>query len=427
MNGTAASTIRVEPRRDRFGNALAPGLPYARGSILASGPDEHTKLKRARSFMEERIARGGEEALFNFSGLERSMTVHADQIYNDETTPALFDSRVTAAALEHLGGDPFRHDVALMNRQSAALFAALMVLVKPGDKVIGVSADYTHPAVTRPVALLGGNFVDTIGIQPFEKALMEQGAQVVVLTRLDVSYRALPIETIERAIELSRSQGALILVDDAGGARVGPAVFGQPRLLEMDIDVGSTGLDKYGTVGPRLGLLAGKKELVAEIRTRAFEYGLEARPMLYPAVLSSLQHYNPQRVLELRECTAKLSAALIGTFGTRVFETAVSTQILGEELLELAMQRAQLEKPPIVPYEATAAIAMLLLRDYGALTVHLAALPPGTSALLFKFVSPETMHRFGGTDKLVRAIDAAIDQLSEMLLDREAIRRLLLG
>lgn len=417
----------VAQQRDRFGNPFSPGLPYARGRIIATGVDEHIKLDRARGFMAEWISREGEMGLFNLSGLERGMTVSAEQTYNDETTPALFAEQLRRSALEHLGGQADVHGVLLANRQSAALFAALMVMIQRGETVVGISPDYTHPAITRPTALLGGEFVDTNSLDDFESSLHQHRPKLVVLTRLAVSYRVLPIDDIQRAILLARRADAMILVDDAGGARVGPAIFNQPLMLALDIDVGATGLDKYGTVGPRLGLLAGKKALVSEIRSRAFEYGLEARPMLYPAAVQSLEQYRPERVRALRDCTVAFTVALKKIYGDRVQETPVSAQILHEDVLQTAMDRAGIIEAPIAPYEATAAIAMLLLRDYGVLTVHFAGLPPGTSGLLFKFMSPEVMQRFGGPDKLAKTVDVALDQLSEMLHDPNQIRELLLG
>lgn len=417
----------VAQQKDRFGNPFSPGLPYARGRIIATGIDEHIKLDRARRFMAEWISREGEMGLFNLSGLERGMTVAAEQTYNDETTPALFGEQFRRSALEHLGGQADVHDVLLTNRQSAALFAALMVMIQRGDRVVGISADYTHPAITRPTALLGAEFVDTSSLDDFESSLDHRRPKLVVLTRLAVSYRVLPLDDIQSAILLAHRAGAMILVDDAGGARVGPAIFNQPLMLGLDIDIGATGLDKYGTVGPRLGLLGGKKTLVAEIRSRAFEYGLEARPMLYPMAVHSLQQYRPERVRALRDSTMKFTAELRKLYGDRVQATAVSAQIRHEDVLQIAMDRTAMTAAQIAPYEATAAVAMILLRDYGVLTVHFAGLPPGTSGLLFKFMSPEVMHRFGGAEKLARAVDAAIDQLSEMLHDPNQIRDLLLG
>jgi L-seryl-tRNA(Ser) seleniumtransferase len=198
-------------------------------------------------------------------------------------------------------------------------------------------------------------------------------------------------------------------------------------MLELDVDVGATGLDKYGTAGPRLGLLAGTAELVGRIRARAVELGMEARPMLYPAVVHSLEGYDPARVRTLVAATREVAAALRTRLGGRVHETPVTAQLRGEDILELAMARAGLGAPPLVPIEATAAFAMLLLRDAGVLTVHFAGLPPGTSAVLFKFVPPETLARFGGAAALAAAVDGALDRLAGLIGSPEAVRTLLYG
>ncbi|PYN18914.1 MAG: hypothetical protein DMD76_28125 [Candidatus Rokuibacteriota bacterium] len=247
-----------------------------------------------------------------------------------------------------------------------------------------------------------------------------------MLTRLAVTYDLLPLEIASEAVRLAHARGVRVYVDDAGGARVGPAVFGQPKTLELGADLGATGLDKYGTVGPRLGLLAGDAALVAAIRARAFEFGLEARPMLYPAVARSLSGYRPERVRTLVETTRKVGEALSVVFGARLHVTPVTAQLRADDLLALAMERAGLTTPPIVPIEATAALAMLLLEDYGILTVHFAGMPPGTSSLLVKFIPPETLERFGGADAFAKAVDSSVDRLAAALHDRAALSMLLL-
>lgn len=303
-----------------------------------------------------------------------------------------------------------------------------MVAVGPADTVVGISPTYTHPSVVRAAALLGARLVDAAGLAAFERALNEHDSvRLVVVTRLAVSYEILPTADLERAITMARKVGATILLDDAGGARVGPAAFNQPRTLELDVDLGATGLDKYGTIGPRLRLLGGDRHLVASARARAYEFGLEARPMLLPAAIHSLEQYLPERVRALVSSTDSLAAEMKAAFGGMLQRTPVSAQLPGEAILGAALERAGVREAPIVPYEATAAVAMLLLREHGVLTVHFAAVPPDTSALLFKFVSPEALVRFGGPRKLAVAIDTAIDQLSQMIRTPFEIRSLLRG
>ena len=216
-------------------------------------------------------------------------------------------------------------------------------------------------------------------------------------------------------------------MDDAGGARVGPGGFDQPRMLELGVDIGATGLDKYGTLGPRLGLLAGQADLVAKIRATGFEFGLEARQMLYSAVVRTLEQYDPARVRALIETTQQIARELRPFLGNRLRETPTTVQIPADDILDIAMQRGGVEELPLVPYEAAAALAMLLLQNHGMLMVHFVGVPPGTADLLIKFVPPETLERFGGAGRYARAIDDSLTRLSVMLREPASVAELLLG
>ena len=81
----------------------------------------------------------------------------------------------------------------------------------------------------------------------------------------------------------------------------------------------------------------------------------------------------------------------------------------------------------MMPIEASAGLAMLMLRDYGVLTVHFAGLPPGTSAMLIKFIPPETLKRFGGAEKFAEAVDKSLDRLADIIGDEAEFRELLFG
>ena len=417
-------------KTDRHGNPHAPGVPYARGEFLGSTEDDITKLGHAWRMIESRVSKSGTDAVFNFSGLERHLPCPTDDIalYDDELAPALFGARLTELGLDHLGGNAARHDIAVMNRQTAAVLSAMLVLVEPGDCVVGVSATYSHPCVTRAAARARADFVDTAGLADFKAAMAaHDNVAVVAMTRLAVTYDILSARDIEQIVDLAHRAGAKVIVDDAGGARVGPAVFDQPKILEFGVDVASTGLDKYGVYGPRVGLMGGTTDIVKRARALAFEMGLEARPMLYPFVVNTLEQYDPQIVRDLVSSTKDVAEELKKRLGNRISETPVTAQLLAEDILEVAMERAGTDSASVVPYEATAALAMLLVRDHGILTVHLAGVPPGTSTLLIKFVPPDTLKRFGGAAKFAEAIDTSITSLGEIIDEPQALRELLLG
>jgi L-seryl-tRNA(Ser) seleniumtransferase len=403
-------------------------LPYERGAVLRDTRDDQAKLREAWRVIRERVDAG--LPVVNLTGLERSLVLEGVDpgLLDDELAPVLAGERFRELALEHLGGDPDVHDVLLANRLTAGLVAAMQVLVRPGDTVLGVSAGYSHPAVVRAVELAGGRLADTVGAEAFlaELGRMER-VDGVVVTRLAVTYEALNTGELERVVAAARERGIPVVADDAGGARVGPAVLGQPHMLELGVDLVATGLDKYGTSGPRLGLVAGERELLAAVRARAVELGLEARPLLIPAAARSLDRYRPERVRELVAATDRFGDALTELLGPLVSRTPVIVKLRGEDLLAAAMERAGLESPPVVPVEATAAVAMQLLRDHGLLTVHFAAVPPGTPDLLLKFIQPETLEALGGADRLADAVAGSIERAFALLVAEDDLRSLLFG
>lgn len=422
------SPAATAPPADRLGNRLAQGLPYARGSILETTEDDFRKLRRAWGVIAERTSTLGEGSVFNFSGLERGFDGGPAGTDDDDLAPALHLERMNAAALEHLGGDSARDEIAVFNRLTAATYAVHAVLVKPGDTVVGVSASYSHPSVARAAASAGATLVDTRGYDACAAAMdTEERVSLIVLTRLAVTYEILALDEIEKIVALAHERGVPVYVDDAGGARVGPAIYGQPRLMDLGVDVGATGLDKYGTRGPRLGLMVGHRDLVSRIRARGFEMGMEARPMLYAAVRRSLEQYTPARVRDLVATTRVVSEAVERRVGPRVVWNGLIAELAAEDIFELALERAGGGKPAVVPYEATAALAMLLLRDHGMMTVHFAGVPPGTSSILLKFIPPETLDRYGGAEKFADAVDRSLDDLSRIVMSQEKVKTLLLG
>ncbi|MFC4116850.1 hypothetical protein [Nonomuraea zeae] len=403
------------------------GLPYEPGAFL-TGTEAHLR-KQAEAWRHIRRRRAEGAGLHNVSGLERGLPQQDSGDLDDEWSGALYGERVRDLGLAHLGGTADLDDVMVTNRLTAALFAAMQVTVRPGATVIGVSPAYSHPAIVRAVRDAGGHFVDTVGAAGFEAALREHPeVSVVTLTRLAVTYDILGEDDLRRVVELAHARGAVVVVDDAGGARVGPAVAGQPRTLELGADLGATGLDKYGVIGPRVGLLGGRADLVARVRARCYELGTECRPVLYPAVANCLESYRPERVRELVGSTREVGAALRARLGDAlVEETPFITRIPGEAVAAELSRRAGGGAVTPAPIEATALLAMALLRDHGLLTVHFAGLPPGTAALLIKFLPPETIAVLGGPDAFAAAVDDSLDRAASALTGEDAVRLLLFG
>lgn len=154
---------------------------------------------------------------------------------------------------------------------------------------------------------------------------------------------------------------------------------------------------------------------------------MEARQALYPAVVRTLEQYDPARVWALIDTTKQIAAELRPLLGNRLRETPTTVQIPADDILDLAMERGGIGEAPVVPYEASAALSMLLLRDHNMLMVHFVGVPPGTADLLIKFVPPETLERFGGAQKYAAAVDTSLTKVGQLLYEPQRLRNLLLG
>ncbi|MDT7682322.1 MAG: L-seryl-tRNA(Ser) seleniumtransferase [Pseudonocardiales bacterium] len=404
-------------------------MPYAAGSILRGTADHVAKLSEAWRVIRERHARG--LPLHNVSGLERGLHLPDDLspwVLDDEWAGALYGEQVLALGLEHLGGEDGVHDIAVTNRLTAAIYAAMQVTVRPGSTVIGMSPSYSHPCVRRAVRDAGGRLVEVVGLAAFRAALdREPDVSVVALTRLAVTYEAMAEADIREVVRLAHGRGALVVLDDAGGARVGPALLGQSRCLQLGVDLGATGLDKYGVLGPRVGLLGGRADLLAAARARSFELGSECRPVLYPAIVETLRGYSDQRVRDLVASTKKTGEVLRARLGDIVENTPFIFKLTGEAIGAELNRRSGGASASLAPIEATATLAAVLLKDHGLLTVHFAGLPPGTSALLIKFISARTMESVGGAEHFADMVDEALTRAGAISTDLSAVRALLLG
>ena len=194
---------------DRFGNEHAPTLSYARGKILTSTEDDFRKLQHAWRLIAASVEARGRDAVYIFTGLEHSLPMKSDDLptADDELGPALSFERMKALSLEHLGGNADVHDIAVFNRLTGATLATTVVLAKPGDTIIGVSASHSHPSVVRAAAHVGAKFIDTAGVEEFQKAFeREPRVAMIAMTRLAVTYEVLPVEAIRTIVNIAHAR-----------------------------------------------------------------------------------------------------------------------------------------------------------------------------------------------------------------------------
>jgi L-seryl-tRNA(Ser) seleniumtransferase len=416
---------------DRFGNPLDPIVRYARGSILASTDEEVTRMLLARHMVGERVRTQGKDSVYDLSGMNRGSGITDDEI-PDLTSHvpyfARFEGKTEPLALKHMGADPAKHGALILNRVSAASFIALTTVLSQGDKVYAFApaGGVTHPSAARPIAMAGAEFFQYHNYADLEKAWHTGGApRLLLITPISASKRHIPFDEFTRALALPRATNTLVFVDDAHlASRI--AFFDEPRTFEVgDIDFAVCSADKH-VAGPRAGVFVGRKDLVTEIGSRAYELGLEAQAGQYVGVANALRDFDKAPVKEAGELAKKLVGVLQAQYGeTRAYLGGPGVSISGEDVLSIAMEKRRLsQKPDLVPVEAAGLVAMEMLGQDGILTIGAVSMP-GSAPALRLMMYPDG-HKLG-VERIAASVESAIGRLSEVVDDKATARVKLLG
>ncbi len=408
---------------DRFGNPIDPEVGYARGIILRSSEDEALRRRRAMDLIRARYEQLGREGLFDLTGLSGGFLVEARHLDALETYVghALFYPELKVLAREHLGTG----EVLAFNRTTAGILATCLALLREGDRVVHyVPKRPAHPSFPRSVKLAGGEYVEVE--DPREIARYDDGrTRLVAITGATMDHVVPPLEALKEAIELGHRLGAVVLVDDASGARIRTAIHGQPRARDLGADLVITSTDKL-MPGPRAGLMVGEPELVHKIRAKAYELGLEAQPPVVAAIVGALRAYRPEKLKRAYETAEELYSLARREFGPE-FVTRAPTGIVmsAEDVLALLMKLSGEERPRIVPVEASSALAMLLIERHGIITIPAVGAPGASPSIRIDASSPD-MERTT-PEHVVEALGDCARELARHIGDIRTVARIILG
>lgn len=413
---------------DRFGNPIDGTVGYARGEILKTNADEIARMMYARSVIRDRVARLGNDSLFDLTGLSRSLPLQPGDLEHLQSQASYythFDGTAEDQAVRFVGGDPSTHDALFVNRVTSGLLSIALALVARGQTVLSlVPMGRSHPSVQRAVELAGGRFVEVVGIERFETALAETAPRMTVATPLTAAKHHLPTEDLSHFASLSRKRGAIALVDDAHFASRAGFHGDPPPFHSGPIDLAVFSTDKH-IAGPRTGVIVGRRELITAIRAKAMEFGLEAQTGQYVAALNALRHHDTDLVRRAGSLAREVLAALERKHGeNRFYLAGPGVAISGEEALALTLERSGKSRPSLTPMEAASFVSNHILLEHGVMTVCSLSMP-GTAPVISAMMFPDG-ERLGASEVLT-VLESGLLRLQAVLDSPDSARQQILG
>jgi L-seryl-tRNA(Ser) seleniumtransferase len=413
-------------KTDRFGHPIDARTGYAWGQVLSSHEDEARRMLTGRSRIRDRVARLGSSSVYNLTGLIRAFPVAAadlDQLDSQIGFYANWSTEADDLAVKHMGGVAGRHDAVICNRVSSAMLAIMLALGVQGKSVVSlIAGGRSHPSIGKAVTLCGGRFEEFTGLAEWRAGLEAASDPVLaVITPITPQKFHLPQEEVRRAIDLAKSRGLVVFLDDAHMASR-MAFFDEPPALALgEADLAVWSLDKH-VDGPRAAAVAGLSDVVNRVRVRAFEYGLEAQSGHWVAALRAMEHFDLGRVREVARMAHPLLARLRTVFGDRAYLAGPGVAVSGEDLLGWALERRGLRGTPVTPNEAASAVSFVMLRGHGLVTIPTIGMP-GAAATFRLMVYPDGPRL--GLDGYVSAVNDGTAALVEAVADPGRIRALI--
>jgi L-seryl-tRNA(Ser) seleniumtransferase len=432
QTGRAEASVHHAVRTDTFGNPIDPAVGFARGTIIRSSIDEALRLRQGQAIAAQRVKLLGAKSIGVFTGNQRDFPVNADDIgtlCEEWVGPGLVAEELRQVAIGHMGGRG-TDAVAIFNRTSAGIIATIAALAGAQPVVSVVPpGGRSHASVLRGAKIAGVNVQEIQGDKEWLEVIETHRPALVIITTVTSSLERLEDHVTQEVVQYAHALGAKVFLDEAYGARLRTVLHGGQMSLQLGADLSITNCDKAGLSGPRAGVLVGRAELVTAAAAKGAEFGMEARAPIAAAVLRSLQKYEPDDLRKESAAGQQLAAILGAKLGERLVQRSDLGPMIDEDsVLRVLLKLAGDEhaQPVVVPCEATSALGMVLLKDYGILTVNTHGQPGARVSLRLK-PTLDALERVGGFDAVAVAVVLSLEKVAKMIGEREMIRQLVVG
>lgn len=383
--------------------------------IINNSLDEVKKRESAFRIIKKILEEKGRDSLFDVTGLSGGFIASKKELELLETYvgPAVFEDEIQIVGKEHLGGEK----VLPVNRTSAGILATVLALVGEGSHVAHFLADYPgHPSIPRSCALAGASYEEFIDINEFA---IPDNTSLVVITGSTMDLQVIDEDLFTQVISRAHEKDIPVLVDDASGARLRTAVFNQKRATDLGADLVVTSTDKL-MPGPRGGLMAGRAELIDEIKIKVNQFGLEAQPPLIMAMINGIKAYTPEvlrKSVSRKEEFYGLISKKYEMFEKTPNGIKVQEANLANQLKVLNIETELSEKDCCFLW------SMVLLKEEGIITIPAVGMPGASDTIRFDLSTKDVIDM--DLDVLQDKIDNSFDVFLDLVQKPEMAEKLI--
>ena len=382
--------------------------------IITNSLDEVKKREKALSIIKDIVENNGRESLFDLTGLSGGFIASPSELSLLETYvgPAIFEEALQEVGIEHMGGEK----VLPLNRTSSGILATILALVKKDTNVVHYLAQLpAHPSIPRSCKLVGANYFET---DVFEEFSIPDNTSLVVITGSTMDLKVIDEDEFKRVIEMAHEKGIPVMVDDASGARLRTVVFNQPRACDLGADIAITSTDKL-MPGPRGGLMAGRKDLIDEIKVKVNQFGLEAQPPLVLAMLNGIKNFNGNNLVKSFERKDEFFDILNEKFSN--FEKTPNGVLISPEGLadEISIDHNLSDD------DLAFVLSFILLKDHGIITIPAVGMPGASATIRFDLSTNDAFNL--DLDDLSEKLESSFNKLLNVVSDENKCREIIFG
>ncbi len=383
--------------------------------IVNNSLDEVKKRESSLKIIKSIIENEGRDSLYDVTGLSGGFIASDEELNLLETYvgPAIFEDELQIVGRKHLGGEK----VLAVNRTSSGILASVLALVEEGSHVSHFLAEFpAHPSIPRSCAIVGASYDEFIDIDKFT---IPENTSLVVVTGSTMDHKVIDEELFKKVIDMAHEKDIPVLVDDASGARLRTAVFNQAKATELGADLVVTSTDKL-MPGPRGGLMAGRKDLIDEIKVKANQFGLEAQPPLILAMVNGIRNYTEENLVKAMSRKEEFFDLLSEKY--EMFEKTPTGVMVSEDSLKDQWDKLNIETE-LSKKDCCFLWAMVLLKDFGIITIPAVGMPGASATIRIDLSTKDVIDM--DLNELYEKVDQSFEKFLVLSQDVEKSKELI--